>query len=77
MERCESERHNVFTEDINKIALSWNDYKNYYLIIRMQLTDLIETYEYGTRKVLVNDKEEIKCSNLTKWYEKWFNFMML
>ena len=36
----------------------------------MQLTDLIETYEDGTRKVLVNDKEEIKCSNLTKWYEK-------
>ena len=35
-----SEGHNVFTEEINKIALSSNDDK------RMQSTNLIETYIY-------------------------------
>ena len=34
------ERHNVFTEEINKIALSSNDDK------RMQSIDSIETYAY-------------------------------
>ena len=29
----------------------------------MQSIDSIETYAYGMRKVLVNEKEEIKCSN--------------
>ena len=37
-QRFESERHNVFTEGINKIALSSNDDK------RMQSIDSIETY---------------------------------
>ena len=35
-QRFRSEKHNVFTEDVNKIALSSNDYK------RTQLIDLIE-----------------------------------
>ena len=35
-----SEGHNVFTEEINKIALSSNDDQ------RMQSTNLIETYIY-------------------------------
>ena len=52
-----SERHNVFTEKISKIALTSND------DIRMQSIDLIETYAYGTSKDLVRDKEEIKCNN--------------
>ena len=47
-QRFKSERHNVFTEEINKIALSSNDDK------RMQSIDLIETYAYGTNKDLVN-----------------------
>ena len=63
-QRFKSERHNVFTEEINKIALSSNDDK------RMQSIDLIETYAYGTRKDLVNDKEEIKCNNIIKQYKK-------
>ena len=41
-----TERHNVLTEEINKIALSSNDDK------RMQLSDSIETYAYGTRQRL-------------------------
>ena len=46
--RFKSERHNVFTEEINKIALSLNNIK------RMQSIDLIETYVYGTYKDLVS-----------------------
>ena len=47
-QRFKSERHNVFTEEIDKIALSSNDAK------RMQSIDSIETYNYGTNKDLVN-----------------------
>ena len=36
----------------------------------MQSIDSIETYAYGTSKDLVSDKEEIKCSNVTKQYKK-------
>ena len=39
-----SERYNVFTKEINKIALSSNDDK------RIQTIDLLETYAYGTSK---------------------------
>ena len=55
-----SEKHNVFTEEINKIALSSNDDK------RMQSIDSLETYAYGTSNDLVSDKEEIKCNNIIK-----------
>ena len=61
---CKSERHNVFTEEINNIALSSNDDK------RIQSIDSIEIYVYGTRKYLVSDKEEIKCNNIKKLYKK-------
>ena len=37
-QRCKSERHNAFTEEINKIALSSNNHK------RMQSIDSTETY---------------------------------
>ena len=63
-QRLQSERHNVFTEEINKTALSSNDDK------RMQSIDLIETYAYGTSKDLVSDREEIKCNNIIKRYKK-------
>ena len=43
----------------------------------MQLIDSIETYEYGTSKDLVIDKEDIKCNNIIKRYKKWLTFMML
>ena len=45
-----TQRHNVFTEVINKIALSSNDDK------RMQSIDSIETYAYGTSKDLIRMK---------------------
>ena len=64
-QRFKIERHNVFTEEINKIALSSNDDK------RMQSIDSLETYAYGTSNDLVSDKEEIKCNNIIKWYKKW------
>ena len=51
----------LFTEKINKIALSSNDDE------RMQSIDLIETYVYGTNKDLVIDKEEIKCNNIKRY----------
>ena len=35
----------------------------------MQSIDSIETYEYGTSKNLVREKEEIKCNNIIKWYK--------
>ena len=57
-QRFKSERHNVFTEEINKIALSSNDDK------RMQSIYSIETYTYGTSKDLVSGKEEIKRNNI-------------
>ena len=59
-----SERHNVSTKEINKIALSSIDDK------KMHSIDLIETYAYGTSKDLVSGKEEIKCNNLIKRYKK-------
>ena len=59
----ESERHNVFTEEMNKIALVSNDDK------KMQSIDLIEKYAYGTTKDLVSDREEIKCNNIIKSYK--------
>ena len=56
--------HNVFIEEINKIALNCNDDK------RMQPIDLIETYAYGINKNLVCKKEEIKCNDILKQYKK-------
>ena len=55
--------HNVFTEEINKIALCSNDNK------RMQSIDSIEVYEYGMNKDLVCKKEEIKCNIVIKQYK--------
>ena len=63
-QKFKSERHNVSTEKINKIALSSNDDK------RMQSIDSIEIYAYGTSKGLVSSKEEIKCNNIIKRYKK-------
>ena len=36
----------------------------------MQPIDSVETHAYGTRKDLVSEKEEIKCSNKIKQYKK-------
>ena len=58
-----SERYNVFTEEINKIALSLNDDK------RMQSIDSIETYGHEINKGLVYQKEKIICNNVIKHYK--------
>ena len=59
-QRFKSERHNVFTEEINKIALSSNYDK------RMQSIDSIKTCAYGTTKDWISEKEEIKRNNIIK-----------
>ena len=61
-QRFKSERHDVFTEEINKIALSSNDDK------RMQSIDSTETYPYGTSKNLQSWSEyfgNLKCFSCT------------
>ena len=55
-QRFKSEKHNVFTEEISKIALSSNYYK------RMQSTDLIKMYAYGTSKVMVSEKKRLNAA---------------
>ena len=58
--RFKSEKRNVFTEEIDNIALSSNHDK------RMQSNDSLETYAYETSEDLLNAKEEIKCNNIIK-----------
>ena len=59
-----SEWHNVFTEEINKIALTSNNHKI------VQSIDSIEAYPYRTRKYLVSEKGEIKWKNMIKPHKK-------
>ena len=42
----------------------------------MQPIDSTEKYPYGTRKVLVSEKEEIRCSNIIKQCKKGLILMM-
>ena len=58
-----NEKHNIFTEEINKISLSSNEDK------RIQSIYSIENYAYGMNKNLVCKKEEIKCNNVIKQYK--------
>ena len=53
-----------FTDEINKIALSW-DYDK-----RMQLIDSIETYAYGRSKDLVSEKKWLTSMMLQKELKK-------
>ena len=50
-QRFKSERHNVFTKEINKVAVSSNNGK------RVQPLDSPKAYVYGTSKDLVSEKE--------------------
>ena len=50
-QRFKSDRHKVYTEEINKIALSSNDDK------RLQTYDKITTYPYGTNAFKVCESE--------------------
>ena len=49
--RFKSDRHNVYTEEVNKIALNSNDNK------RLQTFDRITTYPYGTNAFKVRESE--------------------
>ena len=53
--RFRSENHYIFTEEVNKNALSANHDK------RTQSSDSIETYAYGTSKEIMHKKEKMKC----------------
>ena len=57
--RFKSYHHNVYTEEVNKIALNSNDNK------RFQTFDRITTYPYGTNAFKVCEKEmasKIRCN---------------
>ena len=49
--RFKSDLHNVYTEEVNKIAISSNDDK------RLQTYDKITTYPYGTNAFKVCESE--------------------
>ena len=54
-----SDRHNMYTEEVNKIALSSNDDK------RLQTFDRVTTYPYGTNAFKVCESEmlsKIRCN---------------
>ena len=63
-QRFRSEKHNVFTEEINEDRFKFKWWQN-----RMQSIDSIETYAPGTSKDLVRKKKEIKCNNIIKQYK--------
>ena len=55
--RFKSNHHNVYSKEINKIALSSNDDK------RLQTSDRITTYPYGTNAFKVCESEMIALKN--------------
>ena len=61
-ERFKSYNHDVYTEEVNKIALSSNDGK------RLQTFDMITTYLYGTNVFKVCENEMLMVKDL--FFEK-------
>ena len=59
-QRFKSERHNFFTEVINKIVLNSNDDK------RKCSIGSIEAYAYETSEDLIRKKEKVKRSDIIK-----------
>ena len=57
-QRFKSDCHNVYTEQINKIALSINDDK------RLQIFDKTTIYPYGTNAFKVCESEFRRNSNI-------------
>ena len=57
-----SDHHKVYTEEVNKIALSSNDDK------RLQTHDKITTYPYGTNAFKVCESEMLMVKDL--FFEK-------
>ena len=62
-ERFKSQKHDVFTGEVNNIALSGNNDK------RIQSIDSTELCAYGTSKKLVCKKKEVKRNNIIKQYK--------
>ena len=60
--RFKSYNHDVYTEEVNKIALSSNDDK------RLQTFDIITTYPYGTNALKVCESEMLMVKDL--FFEK-------
>ena len=61
-QRFKSDHHKVYTEEVNKIALSSNDDK------RLQTSDRIKTYPYGTNAFKVCESEMLMVKDL--FFEK-------
>ena len=61
-QRFKSDHHKVYTEEVNKIALSSNDDK------RLQTFDRITTYPYGTNTFKVCESEMLMVKDL--FFEK-------
>ena len=62
--RFKSDHHNVYTEEINKIALNSSDDK------RIQTFDGITTYPYGTSVFKVCENEMINVCNVKETLRK-------
>lgn len=58
-----SERHNIFTKEVKKIAMISNDHK------RMSSIDSLETIPYGMRRDIIWKKEKNKQINIIKKYK--------
>ena len=58
--RFKSDLHNVYTEEVNKIAISSNDDK------RLQTFDKVTTYPYGTNAFKVCESKMIAIKNIHK-----------
>ena len=61
-QRLTSKKHNAFTEEINRIALSWNDGQK-------AINSFDRNNTSRMNKDLVCKKEDIKCNNIIKQYE--------
>ena len=62
-QRFRSDHHKVYTEEVNKIALSSNDDK------RIQTFDKVTTYPYGTNAFMVCENEMLLQKN--------YNYLMI
>ena len=67
-QRFNSERHNIFTKEIRKIAMISSDDK------RMPSMDSLKTIPYGMRRDIIWKKEKNKQINIIKKNTKMLNF---
>ena len=66
-QRFKRDYHDVYTGEVNNIALSSNDDK------RLQIFDRIKTYPYGTNAFKVCESEMLNDQKVFLWntYKKW------